>query len=168
MWLCVKAAWKTHVIGHEVSVEPCSAVLWCLVVTEGSPQGEICWGVCTNLPISRGTQRPCGGSGQKWVNHVDQTFLSLSPFPGLFGHFVTVWEIRTTNQTTESVRSQTFKGLAILCTFLLLTADKSKLPSLVARWSSSSNYLLWLASSIVVRNILMTVHSHAGDRCFPW
>ena len=45
----------------------------------------------------RDTQPPSQGSGQRWAKHVDRTFLSQSPFPDLFDHFIIVWEIRTTN-----------------------------------------------------------------------
>ena len=34
------------------------------------------------------------GERAEIVKHVDQTFLSWSPFPGLFDHFVTAWELK--------------------------------------------------------------------------
>ena len=65
----------------EVSDEPCSVVLWCLVMTEGkAPKGGALLGIYTDLPVPRDTQRPCKERGQKWMKHVDQTLLSLVTF----------------------------------------------------------------------------------------
>ena len=60
------------------------------------PKGRLS-GVYSNLPVLRGTQSPYKGSSHKWAERVDRIFLSQSPFPSLFDHFITVWGIETTN-----------------------------------------------------------------------
>ena len=49
------------IVFHEVSVEPCSAVLQCLVVTEGSPQGETCWGFIPTCQYQEAPSVPVRG-----------------------------------------------------------------------------------------------------------
>ena len=90
----------------EAGDEPCSALLWCLIMTEGSSQRGALSGVSANLPRPRDTQGPCEGSGQRWAKRVHRTLLSRSAFPGLFDHFVIAWGIRTINlicRTTDSL-----------------------------------------------------------------
>ena len=77
-----------------------SPALWLHGASEwlkAAPKREALLGVYTDLPMPRDTQCPCEGSSQKWAKRVEQTFLSRSSFPGLFDHFIIVWEIRTTN-----------------------------------------------------------------------
>ena len=105
---------------------------WHLIMTEGSPKGSLS-GVYTNLPMPRSTQRPCKGSDQKWVKHVDQTFLSLSTSPGLFDHFLTAWRIETTNLICQIIDFQGTCHPFCYCVLLLrpqIWIDSHKAPSL--------------------------------------
>ena len=81
-----------------------------------APEGELFRGL-TNLPVPRGTQRPCNGSSHKWAECVDQIFLSWSPFPGLFDHFITVWGIETTNLICQIID---FQGTCNGCCYCVL------------------------------------------------
>ena len=123
--VCVKTAWKRCGIGHEVRVEPSSAVSRWLVMTEGVLRGDL--GVYTGLPMPRCNQSPWKASGQKWAKHMDKILPSRSPFPSLFDHFKIAWRIWTTNQICPITDFQgTCKGLAIHAIGVLsYTADKS-------------------------------------------
>ena len=96
--VCVNVEWKRHrEINMKLVMSPalrfCGASQW----LKANPKRGAVLGVYTDLPMSRGTQCPYEGSGQKWAKHLDQTFLPWSPFPGLFDHFITAWVINTTN-----------------------------------------------------------------------
>ena len=82
-------------------------------MTEGSPQKGSLVRVYTDLPMPRDTQ----WSSQKWAKRVEQTFLSRSSFPGLFDHFIIVWEIRTTNLIYWVID---FQGTCYPCCYCVL------------------------------------------------
>ena len=62
--------------------------------------------IYTKLPMPKDTQCPCEGSSQRWTKRVDPTFLSRSPFPGFFDHFIIAWGIRTTKLTCQIIDFQ--------------------------------------------------------------
>ena len=68
--LCGCRMRETYRNEYEVSLEPCSAVSQCLIMTEGSPQKESFVGVYTDLPTPEDTQDPCERSNQKWAKRV--------------------------------------------------------------------------------------------------
>ena len=123
--VCVKAAWKSYETGHEASVVPCFVVFWWLVMTEGSLKGSFVGSINTDLPLPRGTQHPCKVNGQKWVKCVDWTFLSLSPFTGLFDHFVTAWGIRTITKLSDYRLSRELQSMLLVVKSF--TTDRSTL-----------------------------------------
>ena len=103
----------------KVSTEPCSAVSWSLITTEGSLQKGSFIGFLTNLSMPRDTQHPCKGSSQKWAKDVDWTFLSWSAFPGLFDHFITAWGIKTINLICQIIDFQRTCDPGCYCVRLL-------------------------------------------------
>ena len=60
----------------EANEEPCSVVPW----WPHTAYGRNLSGVCTNLPMPRGTPCLLWGTDQKWAKRVDQTLLSWSNF----------------------------------------------------------------------------------------
>ena len=96
------------------------------------PKGRLS-GVYSNLPVLRGTQRPYKGSSHKWAERVDRIFLSQSPFPSLFDHFITVWGIETTNLICGITDFQGTCNPFCYCVLLLrpqIWIDSRKTPSL--------------------------------------
>ena len=102
------------------SDEPCSVVSWCLIMTEDSSQRAALSGLYTDLPIPRDTQCPCERSGQRWAKNVKETFLSWSPFPNLFDHFVIAWGIKTTNIICEIIDFKEICDPCCYCVLLIL------------------------------------------------
>ena len=120
MPVCVKTAWMRHGLGHEAIIESCSAILRCLIMTEGRQ--------CQEAPIipARGE----AGNGQSvWTE-----LFFLVTFPGLFDHFITAWETRANNQ---ACRITDFQGTSDPCCWLFYHALQTRACS-AARWSSSS------------------------------
>ena len=117
LWCACVNEW--HAL-HEASDEPSSAVSWCLVMTTGSPKKgslvrDLYW------PANGKTHsRFLLGERPKlptWAKHVDQTFLSQSPFPGLFDHFTVLWGIRSTNIICWIIDYVDLWFMLLLCTF---------------------------------------------------
>ena len=96
--------WITHPARSEHWA--CSAVWRCLVKKESSPKMGALLGVYTDLPLPRDNQHSCEGSSKKLAKHVDQTFLSQLPSPGLFDHFIVSWGVRATNPICQIIDFQ--------------------------------------------------------------
>ena len=75
--------------------------------------------VYIDLPMPRDTQHPFEGGGQRWAKRVDQTFLSQSPFPGLSGHFVIAWGIKSTNIICQIINFQGTSDPRCYCVLVL-------------------------------------------------
>ena len=103
--LCV-IDWKPemHPVQSECWAQLCGSVVPCN--DWGQPRKGSLLGDYIDLPMPGDTQCPCEGSGQKWAKVVDWTFLSWSPFPSLFGHFITAWGVRAANLTGQIVDFQ--------------------------------------------------------------
>ena len=133
MPVCVKAAWMRCEIGHGAIIEPCSAVLWCLIMTKGSPKGSLVGGLYRPAKAKR-HPKFLQGERPEMGEVCGPNFLSSVTFSGLFDHFTTAWGIRNTNQTCQNVD---FRRTWNPCCWLFYHAVQTRACS-VARWSSSS------------------------------
>ena len=138
-------------------------------------------GVYTDLPMPRDTQRPCEGSSQKWTKSVDRTFLSWSPFPGLFDHFVIAWGIRTTNLICQIIdfqgtcdpccysvlllRLHVWKCLAFLEAKSYKSTSGSEVELQLQELLSGQRSLSWLPASRASDLKVRLFHSCASDLC---
>ena len=131
MRLCV-LDWKPeiHPAQSECWARLCGSVVPCNGWVQ--PRKGSLLEVYIDLPMPRDTQRPCEESGQKWAKGVDWTFLSWSPFPSLYDHFITAWAIRTTNQICQIIDFQGTCDPWCYCVLLLRpqTWNCHKVPSL--------------------------------------
>ena len=82
-----------------------------------APERGTLSGVYIDLRMPRDTKHPCEGNDQKWAKRVDQTFLSRSPCPGFFDHFVIAWEIKPTNIICQTIN---FQGTCDPCCYCVL------------------------------------------------
>ena len=124
------------------------ALLWGFAVPwndwRQTPKWEPCWGLYTDLPMPRDTQHPCKSSDQKWAKHVDWTFFSRSPFPGLFDHSIIAWGIRTTNLICRIID---FQGTCDPCRYSVLLLKPQtiwmEVPSLARSWKLQEHIWDW-------------------------
>ena len=115
-------------------------------------------GTYNDLPMPRDTQGPCEGSNQKWAKCVDWTFLSRSPFPGVFDHFIIMWGIRITNLICQIIDSQ---GTCNPCHYSVLLFRPQTIwmeaPSLTRSWKLQKHVWEWGRALVPERSLKLEV-----------